>query len=73
MYAHLPLDLWLGRGLPLHPNVKGVIINYLRHELRPRELAPPEPKIFSNGSSGCRVGYVMLVGTPLPLAIRMPP
>lgn len=36
--------LTLGRGLPLHPNVKGLIINYLRHELRPRELklAPDE-------------------------------
>ena len=33
----LPFDLWLGRGLPLNPYLKGVIIDYLRKEMRPFE------------------------------------
>ncbi|KAK4839043.1 hypothetical protein QYF36_018578 [Acer negundo] len=33
----LPIELWLGRGLPLNPYARGVIIELLRKELRPKE------------------------------------
>lgn len=34
----LPLEWWLGRGSPLNPYLKGLMINYLRRELRPKEI-----------------------------------
>lgn len=32
------LELWLGRGLPLNPYLRGLLISILRVEMRPKEL-----------------------------------
>lgn len=44
----LPLDLWIGRGRPLNPYWKGVIIDYPRKEMRPRELTQLPDEIFEH-------------------------
>jgi len=36
--SQLPLEWWLGRGKPLNPYLKGIIVELLRKELRPKEL-----------------------------------
>jgi len=47
----LPIELWLGRCLPLNPYARGVIIELLRKELRPKELKlPPEELHLSSGT-----------------------
>ena len=33
-----PLELWLGRGRPINPYLRGIIIDHLCKEMRPREL-----------------------------------
>lgn len=33
-----PLELWLGRGAPLNPYLRGKMIVYLRKELKPKEI-----------------------------------
>lgn len=41
--GNLPLELWLGRGLPLNPYVRGVLFTLLTKEMRPKQLSlPPE-------------------------------
>lgn len=37
MIRRYPLEWWLGRGLPLNPYLKGIIIDLLRKEMRPKE------------------------------------
>ncbi|GAB2301977.1 hypothetical protein Dimus_036002 [Dionaea muscipula] len=32
----LPLEFWLGRGLPLNPYLKGLMVHFLRHQVRPK-------------------------------------
>ena len=34
----LPADLWLGRGCPLNPDLRGKIIDFLRKGMAPRDL-----------------------------------
>jgi len=34
----LPLELWYGRSRPLNPYLRGVLIDYLRKEMFPKEL-----------------------------------
>ena len=34
----LPLEMWLGRGNPLNPYIKGKMVHLLRKELKPKEL-----------------------------------
>lgn len=34
MRTTLPLDLWLGRGRPLNPYLKGFLVEFLRKELK---------------------------------------
>lgn len=36
--SRLPLDLWLGRGRPLNPYLRGLLINVLINEMRPKQL-----------------------------------
>lgn len=31
-------ELWLGRGLPVNPYLRGLLIDILRHEMRPKEI-----------------------------------
>lgn len=31
----LPIDLWLGQGMPLNPYLKGLVINRLREVYKP--------------------------------------
>lgn len=38
MKAKLPFPLWLGRGLSLNPYLRGLMVEFLRKEMRPREL-----------------------------------
>jgi len=34
----LPLEMWLGRGKPLNPYLRGKMVTFLRRELRPKEI-----------------------------------
>ncbi|KAL6519618.1 hypothetical protein OROMI_032866 [Orobanche minor] len=46
----LPLEWWIGRGKPLNPYLKGIIVDMLRKELQPKELRlPPEKLTRVNG------------------------
>lgn len=47
MRSRLPFELWLGRGLPLNPYLRGVIIDFLRKEMRPRDLRLIPDDVFS--------------------------
>ena len=42
----LPLYLWLGRGRPLNPYLRGVIIAHLRVKMQPNELRLPPDNLF---------------------------
>lgn len=42
----LPFYLLLGRGRPQHPYLKGLIIYYLRKEMRPNELTLIHDDLF---------------------------
>lgn len=42
----LPLELWLGRGRPLNPYLRGVIIDFLIKEMKPRDLSLPPDALF---------------------------
>lgn len=47
----LPFEFWLGRGYPLNPYLKGLIVDFLRKELKPKELKlVPEELTFENQS-----------------------
>jgi hypothetical protein len=35
----LPFELWLGRGNPRNPYLRGIIMDLLRREMKPRELS----------------------------------
>lgn len=50
MYTHLNLtvEIGLGRGAPLNPYLKGIIIDYLRKEMRPKELSIIPDDLFYN-------------------------
>lgn len=39
-------ELWLGRGRPLNPYLKGVIIDFLRREMRPLPLSLAPDELF---------------------------
>lgn len=43
--SQLPLEWWVSRGRPLNPYLKGLIVEFLRKELKPKELrmVPDEP------------------------------
>lgn len=43
---NLPLDLWLGRGRPLNPYLRGYIIAHLRTVLKPKDLRIPPEELF---------------------------
>lgn len=42
--ATLPTDWWLGRGKPQNPYLYGLLVDWLRKELKPKDLhlAPDE-------------------------------
>ncbi|PHT96639.1 hypothetical protein BC332_34436 [Capsicum chinense] len=43
----LPLEFWIGRGNPINPYLKGKIVDYLRKELKPKEIGLfPEELVF---------------------------
>ncbi|PHT98242.1 hypothetical protein BC332_32834 [Capsicum chinense] len=43
----LPLEYWIGRGKPLNPYLKGKIVDFLRKELKPKEIRLfPEEMVF---------------------------
>lgn len=42
----LPFELWLGRGRPLNPYLRGVKIDFLRKEMRPQELILAPEHLF---------------------------
>lgn len=43
----LPFDYWIGRGRPLNPYLKGVIIYFLRNEFKPRDLTIAPEQYFA--------------------------
>lgn len=45
-HLYLPMDLWLGRGCPLNPYLKGYFVEYLRRDLRPRDLRVCPDEMF---------------------------
>lgn len=44
--TRLPLDLWLGRGMPLNPYLRAHLVWILREEMKPKELRLPEDNLF---------------------------
>lgn len=46
----MPFNLWMGRGRLLNPYLSGVIIDFLRKEMRPRDLqvVPDQMSCFLN-------------------------
>ena len=58
----LPLDLWLGRGKPLNPYLRGFIINNLRNTLRPQELRVPPDDLFFTEEQRTFQEYTQLRG-----------
>lgn len=42
----LPIELWLGRGRPISPYLRGFFIDFLRHRFRPRDLAGYPPGLI---------------------------
>ena len=44
--GHECLELWLGRGLPLNPYIRGFIINYLRKEMKPKDIRMIRDELF---------------------------
>jgi len=46
LYGPDGFDLWLGRGGPLNPYLKGVIIARLRKEMRPKDLRLIPDELF---------------------------
>lgn len=42
----MPFEMWLGRGLPLSPYLKGHLIDYFRDQMRPKELKIAEVEFF---------------------------
>lgn len=45
--SRLPLEWWVGRGRPINPYLKGLIIERLRKELKPKEIRLfPEEMVF---------------------------
>lgn len=48
----LPIEWWIGRGKPLNPYLKGLIVALLRKELRPKEIRlVPKEMLFGDGES----------------------
>jgi hypothetical protein len=41
-----PVDYWLGRGRPLNPYLRGYLVDYMRRELRLRDLRVCPDKMF---------------------------
>lgn len=39
-------ELWLGRGRPLFPYLRGFLVDYLRKELKTKELKLPPDELF---------------------------
>ena len=44
--SNLPFELWLGRGSPLNPYLKGYIVDLLRKEMRPRDITLVPDQLF---------------------------
>lgn len=42
----MPFELWLGRGRPVNPYLRGVILSFLRSEMKPKELSLPPEHLF---------------------------
>ena len=43
----LPIEWWIGRGKPINPYLKGIIVDYLRRELKSKEIKLiPEEFVF---------------------------
>lgn len=54
----LPLEWWVGRGRPINPCLKGLIIERLRKELKPKEIQLfPEEIVFDGEILECTLIY----------------
>lgn len=47
--SSLPLEWWIGRGLPLNPYLKGLIVEMLRKELQPQDIRLVSGDLVFNG------------------------
>lgn len=45
----LPFQFWLGRGRPLNPYLSGLIIDFLRKEMKPQQLSLIPDQMFAAG------------------------
>ncbi|CAK9168367.1 unnamed protein product [Ilex paraguariensis] len=73
LFGHGCLELWLGRGLPLSPYLRGVIIQLLRKEMKPQDSKSRRTFFLLLGSKtslsgqcfvhGCGNGCVIVIGT----------
>lgn len=45
----IPFQFWLGRGRPLNPYLSGLIIDFLRKEMKPQQLSLIPDQMFAAG------------------------
>lgn len=43
----LPIDWWLGCGKPLNPYINGLLVSYIRDQLKPKQLKGVPEEFFS--------------------------
>lgn len=46
----MPLELWLGRGRPLNPYLRGFLIDHLRKAYKPTELKTKPDNLYEDES-----------------------
>ncbi len=45
----MPLELWLGRGYPINPYLRGDLLFFIREYLKPKELRLPPSDLLVDG------------------------
>lgn len=58
-YLRLPLELWFGRGKPLNPYLKGIIVSEVLLKLKPKELVLPPEEYWWNEDEETFLEYTL--------------
>lgn len=58
--SSLPTELWLGRGRPLNPYLRGILIDFMRDRLRPKELSVLPDEVIVTESAQVLAEYTSL-------------
>lgn len=55
-----PFELWLGRGLPLDPYLRGYLIDMLRNAYKPKDLVIPPESLYPSEVSAWFTEYSLM-------------